>query len=93
MSAQHTPGPWAIGEKNHIGPISREDDQTYGFVIPVAQVWLTDNAAANAQRIVQAVNAHDELVAALQLIADHSQAHAMVKRIARAALAKTGGAA
>jgi hypothetical protein len=70
MSTQHTPGPWAADDKNFIGPISREDDQSFGMVIPVAQAWGNGDATANARRIVQCVNSHDELSTALREAGD-----------------------
>lgn len=61
-----TKGPWVADKKSRaIGPISKEDDQSYGMVIPVA--WVEFDAeveiqAANAQLIAAA----PQLLEALQ---------------------------
>lgn len=34
-----TPGPWTIDNKYVIGPRSKEDDQSYGMVIGIADVY------------------------------------------------------
>lgn len=39
MESKHTPGPWAVTKKFEVGPISNEDDQSNGMVIPVADVF------------------------------------------------------
>lgn len=35
----YTPGPWAIDHKYVVGPRSKEDNQSYGMVIGVADVY------------------------------------------------------
>lgn len=68
-----------------------------------ARPWIVVNADANAALIVRAVNMHEELIRALQRIADHEtrndrRQRGMVdvseieglQRIARAVLAKAG---
>jgi hypothetical protein len=81
MSAQHLPTPWSFesGADNS----GDDPDNTLGSIMGaaplnyhIARVWSDIGAAeANAAFIVRAVNAHDELVAALR----------DVLRIARAA--------
>lgn len=84
-TAKHTPTPWVLEKRDRVfhggkfewgGPliISGDEGTEEGF-IPVALVhedgpegW----ALANAEYIVRAVNAHDELVAALRgLLVSH----------------------
>lgn len=52
----HTKGPWHISSK-YIGPISKEDDQSYGMILPVAFIEEFDwpeNYADNARLIADA---------------------------------------
>jgi hypothetical protein len=56
MSAEHTPTPWYISGKS---TIRRGSNDWIGYVH-----WR--NGAANAEFIVRACNAHDNLVAALR---------------------------
>lgn len=54
MSA-HTAGPWFVGSKFTVGPHSHDDDQTFGMVIPVADVYGS-NREADARLIASAPN-------------------------------------
>lgn len=78
MSDQHTPTPWYV----YAGGGIRTMDEEY---VPLFQ-------AANAAFIVRAVNAHDDLVAALTRIANHPwlgpEASYVMAKSAKAALAK-----
>ena len=65
---KHTPGPW-VKEKTGrgIGPLSKEDDQSYGMVIPVAYVDFAESddvQKANANLIAAA----PDMLAALKFI-------------------------
>lgn len=60
-----TPGPWVASKTDRsIGPISRDDDQSYGMIIPVAWVEFDGNDAfqqANANLIAAAPDLLTEL--------------------------------
>jgi len=62
-----TPGPWVRESAGRgIGPVSKDDDQSYGMVIPVAYVDFGESDEvqnANARLIAAA----PELLTALQL--------------------------
>lgn len=67
MTTKHTPTPWAVSERN----ITTSDSIRRAL----AETWdsISVSAAeahANACMIVRAVNAHEELVCALQAIVD-----------------------
>ncbi|MEG5836692.1 hypothetical protein [Enterobacter bugandensis] len=61
-----TPGPWVASKTDRsIGPVSRDDDQSYGMILPVAWVEFDGNDAyqqANANLIAAA----PDLLEALQ---------------------------
>jgi len=89
MSAQHTPGPWIATWKFEIGPVSKEDDQSFGMVIPIADA-LGDNREANARLIAAA----PQLLLAcegLLAIAETGVTSLGAIRVARAAIAKATG--
>lgn len=65
--ADHTPTPWFKNRKFEVGPRPRTDDQSDGMLHPVADVF-GDNKQADAAFIVKAVNNHEALVKALQLL-------------------------
>lgn len=74
MSGEHTPGPWHFtwdgeGQPGRIGVVLPCDPvEQCGYdshCIALTQPGKFD-ARANAERIVQCVNAHDDLVAALE---------------------------
>lgn len=89
---KHTPGPWAI-ERDHIGPRSQNDDQSYGMLIQVAYLERYDwpeNAEANARLIAAA----PELLEALEAIINDGGKFVMTQethRAARAAIDKARG--
>lgn len=64
-----TPGPWVASKTDRsIGPVSRDDDQSYGMILPVAWVEFDGNDAyqqANANLIAAA----PDLLEALQELA------------------------
>jgi len=106
MSAAHTPTPWELCNDRDGFWIERQGVQIATVSHEKDNAGLGDGEGeANARRIVQCVNAHDELVAgARHLIAyedamngdDHIAAmhhYAMAVDTLRAALAKAGGAA
>lgn len=106
MNAMHTPTPWETVELNpeswHIWPNNGKD--TFRIATCYCHQLGGEDAKANAAFIVRAVNAHDDLVAALRkLIGDfESEIHneydgtsMLEDRLAeidyaRAALAKAG---
>lgn len=68
--SKYTPGPWVFNGEE-IGPLSREDDQSYGMILPVAYIEqydypdeYTDNA-----RLISA--APDLLEALQEIVAIH----------------------
>src|SRR3974390_1068558 len=62
MTTKHTPGPWRIEDHSDVTD-SDESLVTHG-------VGIADEADANPAHIVRCVNAHDELVAALDMLMD-----------------------
>lgn len=60
-----TPGPWVTSKTDRsIGPVSRDDDQSYGMILPVAWVEFDGNDAfqqANANLIAAAPDLLKEL--------------------------------
>lgn len=62
-----TRGPWFRDNSRAIGPKSREDDQSYGMVIPVG--WVEFNPEIEVQVANQQIMASaPELLEALQLL-------------------------
>lgn len=65
-SFKGTPGPWVASKTDRsIGPVSRDDDQSYGMILPVAWVEFDGNDAyqqANSSLIAAA----PDLLEALQ---------------------------
>lgn len=49
----HTPGPWYLTANFEVGPRSDLDDQSFGFVLPLADVF-GDNAVNDARLICAA---------------------------------------
>lgn len=106
MNAQHTPTPWHVGDGKAARIIYGQD----GYAIADATVYHGRHGGAeeaNAAFIVRAVNAHDDLVAALrkarnaiseEVLAAGDEDHPTIARHARiideidAALAKAGAA-
>jgi hypothetical protein len=90
VEASHTPGPWEVDGETIYGP----DGYLIASVIPYYPENV-EKQAANARRIVQCVNAHDELVAALRHIAgaamDIGCERQVIAEAARAALATATG--
>ena len=54
LAAGPTPGPWHADNKFGIGPTGTDDDQSFGFVLPCAEV-LGENIENDA-RYIAAVN-------------------------------------
>lgn len=91
-----TPGPWMASKTDRsIGPVSRDDDQTYGMILPVAWVEFDFDGElqqANANLIAAA----PDLLAALQLIISYHddgncELHSEDLAMARAAISKALG--
>lgn len=77
---EHTPTPWkasgnAVFRDGHCLAMTGTD------------IWMPEVEEANAAFIVRACNAHDDLVAALEAVAE-ARMPGEARRIARAALAK-----
>lgn len=53
---KHTPEPWEVDSMMVVGPRSEADDQTFGMIIGLADIY-GDNEKADATRIVACVNA------------------------------------
>ena len=100
MAAKHTPGPWFTSSRSDggIGPKSKDEDQSFGMVIPVAYIEQFDwpeNFTQNANLIAAA----PDLLAALTDvigwvpggIAFHTNAAFAAVERARAAIAKATG--
>lgn len=51
--AEHTAGPWVVSRKLEVGPRSDADDQSFGMVVGVCDVY-GDNAEADARLIAAA---------------------------------------
>lgn len=69
MTAKFTPGPWKIGNEG-IGPVSKEEDQSYGMLLPVAYIEVVDwpeNHEANAHLIAAAPDLYEALKAVLEI--------------------------
>ncbi|MCK4121358.1 hypothetical protein HFK83_03100 [Ralstonia pseudosolanacearum] len=92
MNTKHTPGPFFVTPKFEVGPISKEDDQTNGMVVPIADVY-----GENCEHDARLFSAAPELLEALQAICDEQderQGYASYETYdkARAAIAKATGA-
>ena len=90
MNTEHTPIPWAIGEDGDV--FNAEQSACIAKVCGAADGIA--EAEANAALIVQAVNSHNELVAALETavnIAPNDMLATVWGNEARAALAKAKG--
>lgn len=93
-----TPGPW-VAEKTSraVGPVSKDDDQSYGMCLPVA--WVEFDQEVEIQAANQnLMAAAPELLEALQLsisviknMADPSQSKTFTLELANAAIAKALG--
>lgn len=85
------PGPWVASKTDRsIGPVSRDDDQSYGMILPVAWVEFDGNDAyqqANANLIAAA----PDLLEALQLFIDAQILPEYHQGVARAAISKALG--
>ena len=94
----HTSGPWKVFNNREIGPISKEDDQSYSMMLPVAYIEQYDypnDYEANANLIAAAPDLLEALQELYHLI---DSAHdgkrvfttEMQKKV-RAAIAKATG--
>lgn len=52
--SKHSPTPWRVAERENHGGLNVRDADNHAVV----EVWLRDEAAANAALIVAAVNSH-----------------------------------
>ena len=57
-----TPGLWGWNGRDFVGPISKEDDQSYGMVLPVLELEYRDEKQANAEAICLARNECPDLL-------------------------------
>lgn len=96
MEFRGTPGPWVRESAGRgIGPVSKDDDQSYGMVIPVAYVDFGESDEvqnANANLIAAAPDLLEALQDLLIRVADDEEygpEHAITR--ARAAISKALG--
>jgi hypothetical protein len=99
MKALYTPGPWFVGNKFTIATRSNNDDQTFGMLIPIADVY-GENRVEDARLIAASP---DLLFAAVEMLASYefsdptvSYTKAMLRRkeanhALRAAISKAKG--
>lgn len=79
MAANHTPTPWYAsfaygnGSAIHIGGMILQGQQCLGSYSGITQFMDAHTLHDNATHIARCVNAHDELVAALESAAAHLQ--------------------
>lgn len=70
-SFKGTPGPWVASKTDRsIGPVSRDDDQSYGMILPVAWVEFDGNDAyqqANANLIAAAPDLLEALLSIVNM--------------------------
>lgn len=76
-----TPGPWTADKTSRaVGPISRDDDQSYGMVIPVAWVEFdqeveiqesNQNLIAAAPELLEALQRCEEILSEIPLEVRH----------------------
>jgi hypothetical protein len=99
MKALHTPGPWFVGNKFTIATCSNNDDQTFGMLIPIADVY-GENRVEDARLIAAApdlLSSAVEFLAASEFsapIVDHDEAMPRYKeadRALREAIARAKG--
>ena len=93
---QGTPGPWIADKTSRaVGPISHDDDQSYGMVIPVA--WVEFDPEVEIQASNQnLIAAAPELLEVLKLILSyHDDGNCVLHKedvsMARAAINKSLG--
>lgn len=91
-----TPGPWIADKTSRaVGPVSHDDDQSYGILIPVAWVEFDQDMGIQAsnQRLIAAA---PELLEVLELILSyHNDGNCVLHKedvsMARAAINKALG--
>lgn len=91
-----TPGPWIADKTSRsVGPVSHDDDQSYGILIPVAWVEFDQDVGIQAsnQRLIAAA---PELLEVLKLILSyHDDGNCVLHKedvsMARAAISKALG--
>jgi len=64
---KRSPLPWRVNRKLEVGYTSQEDDQSYGMLIPIADVY-GENKESDGAYILKAVNSHAALVEALEAL-------------------------
>ncbi|MGY6030692.1 hypothetical protein [Phytobacter sp. AG2a] len=86
-----TPGPWVASTSDRsIGPVSKDDDQSYGMIIPVAWVEF-DGKPGHHQADANLIAAAPELLEALQAVVRVADRETVEFDMARAAIAKALG--
>ena len=58
--AKHTATPW-IAKGDEVCIVSKEEDQSFGMLMPIALAYGNETAKANAEFIVRACNEYDAL--------------------------------
>ncbi|WP_044593169.1 hypothetical protein [Cronobacter sakazakii] len=99
MKFKGTPGPWVASKTDRgIGPICKDDDQSYGMILPVAWVEFDERPGVH-QANANLIAAAPDLIEALQLSVKAMQEGRLVSypewygtiNKARAAIAKAIG--
>jgi hypothetical protein len=88
--SKHTPGPWSGSEKFCVGPISRDDDQSYGMVISLADVY-GPNRDADSHLIAAAPELLEALLVVMSYPVVRNCLEVEHNDAARAAIAKATG--
>ena len=89
-NAKHTHGPWAVDHAFGVGPVSDSDDQSYGMVLAVADIY-GDNRVADSRLIAAAPDLLEALLECLECEFAVTDRAAIAK--AEAAIAKATGRA
>lgn len=88
---KHTPGPWFVSRKHEVGPRSKEDDQSNGMIVPLADVY-GDNRNQDARLIAAAPDMLAALKAAYPWIETSAEGEKATK-VVLSAIARATGAA
>lgn len=86
-----TPGPWKVGNKFEVGKVSDADDQSFGMIDPLADVY-GENKEADAKLISAAPDLLEALQGMLQVYGgvkwDTCSVEIELQEMAKSAIAK-----